>query len=259
MDVAPCQMVGVSAGLIPFLEHDDANRALMGSNMQRQAVPLLRGGRSARSSVLSLERAVAENSGMLIKAEKSGTVNYVDATRIEVDGRIYPMQKFTGLNERTCMNQKPIIKLGQDESRRDRCCAIARDHANWRTVRWGTVLVAFMSWERLQLRRCDHSFGAAGERAICRFLACASKSSTSKFAKPSSAVAKSSRARHTERQRERRLQTPGRRRHRAGGDARPRRATFSSVSSRYMSQGRTDPRRKAAARDLRPGHGEDVK
>ena len=99
MDVAPCQMVGVSAGLIPFLEHDDANRALMGSNMQRQAVPLL----VTEPPVVGtgLERAVAENSGMLIKAEKSGTVNYVDATRIEVDGRIYPLQKFTGLNERT--------------------------------------------------------------------------------------------------------------------------------------------------------------
>ena len=125
MDVAPCQMVGVSAGLIPFLEHDDANRALMGSNMQRQAVPLL----VTEPPVVGtgLERAVAENSGMLIKAEKSGTVNYVDATRIEVDGRIYPMQKFTGLNERTCQNgQCHRRPAGQDAA--VACCAATAEH-----------------------------------------------------------------------------------------------------------------------------------
>ncbi|MCY2963648.1 MAG: DNA-directed RNA polymerase subunit beta, partial [Planctomycetota bacterium] len=97
MDVAPCQMVGVSAALIPFLEHDDANRALMGSNMQRQAVPLL----VTEPPVVGtgMERAVAENSGMLIRAEKSGTVGFVDATRIELEGKVYPLTKYTGLNE----------------------------------------------------------------------------------------------------------------------------------------------------------------
>ncbi|MBS0262091.1 MAG: DNA-directed RNA polymerase subunit beta [Planctomycetes bacterium] len=144
MDVAPCQMVGVSAGLIPFLEHDDANRALMGSNMQRQAVPLL----ITEPPIVGtgLEKAVAENSGMLIRAERAGTVNYVDGNRIEVDGKIYPLQKFTGLNERTCMNQRPIVKLGQRVKRGQVMCdsAATRD-AELALGR--NVVVAFMSWE----------------------------------------------------------------------------------------------------------------
>src|SRR6267154_2756226 len=144
MDVAPCQMVGVSAGLIPFLEHDDANRALMGSNMQRQAVPLLVTGPPLGGT--GLERAVAENSGMLIKAEKAGTVNFVDATRIEVDGRIYPLQKFTGLNERTCMNQKPIVKLGQKVKKAQVLCDSAATRDGELSL-GRNVLVAFMSWE----------------------------------------------------------------------------------------------------------------
>ncbi len=144
MDVAPCQMVGVSAGLIPFLEHDDANRALMGSNMQRQAVPLL----ITEAPVVGtgLERAVAENSGMLIKAEKAGSVNFVDATRIEVDGRIYPLQKFTGLNERTCMNQRPIVKLGQKVKKGQVMCDSAATRDGELSL-GRNVLVAFMSWE----------------------------------------------------------------------------------------------------------------
>src|SRR5207245_3233120 len=103
MDVAPSQMVGVSAGLIPFLEHDDANRALMGSNMQRQAVPLL--VTEPPIVATGLEKDVAYNSGMLIRAEKSGTVTYVDAERIKIDEREYVLRKFVGLNERTCLNQ----------------------------------------------------------------------------------------------------------------------------------------------------------
>ena len=78
IDISPKQTVGVSAALIPFLEHDDANRALMGSNMQRQAVPLLQ----AEVPIIAtgMERSVAENSGMVVKARKSGTVTYVDAS-----------------------------------------------------------------------------------------------------------------------------------------------------------------------------------
>jgi DNA-directed RNA polymerase subunit beta len=144
MDVAPCQMVGVSAGLIPFLEHDDANRALMGSNMQRQAVPLL--VTEAPVVGTGLERAVAENSGMLIKAEKAGTVTFVDATRIEVEGKIYPLQKFTGLNERTCMNQKPIVKLGQKVKKNQVLCDSAATRDSELSL-GRNVLVAFMSWE----------------------------------------------------------------------------------------------------------------
>ena len=78
IDISPKQMVGVSAGLIPFLEHDDANRALMGSNMQRQAVPLLI--TEAPIVATGLEVAVAQNSGMVVRAEKAGTVTYVDGT-----------------------------------------------------------------------------------------------------------------------------------------------------------------------------------
>src|SRR4051812_44702687 len=115
MDISPKQMVGVSAGLIPFLEHDDANRALMGSNMQRQAVPLL----VTEPPIVStgLEKDVATNSGMVVRAEKTGTVTFVDATRIRVDEREYALRKFTGLNEHTCLNQKPIVRVGQKVKR----------------------------------------------------------------------------------------------------------------------------------------------
>src|SRR5215212_8174574 len=111
IDVTPSQMIGVSAGLIPFLEHDDANRALMGSNMQRQAVPLL----VTEPPIVGtgLERDVATNSGMIIRARRKGTVSYVDADRIEIAGEVYNLRKFVGLNERTCQNQKPIIQVGQ--------------------------------------------------------------------------------------------------------------------------------------------------
>ncbi|MFN6103918.1 MAG: DNA-directed RNA polymerase subunit beta [Planctomycetaceae bacterium] len=144
MDVAPCQMVGVSAGLIPFLEHDDANRALMGSNMQRQAVPLL----VTEPPVVGtgMERAVAENSGMLVRAEKSGTVNYVDATRIEIDGRVYPMQKYTGLNERTCLNQRPTVRPGQKVKKGQVLCDTAATR-DGELALGRNVLVAFMSWD----------------------------------------------------------------------------------------------------------------
>ena len=113
VDISPKQTVGVSAALIPFLEHDDANRALMGSNMQRQAVPLL----ITKPPVVGtgLERVVAENSGMLVKANKSGKVTYVDAERIVIDEtEEHVLRKFQGLNERTCLNQKPLVSLGQE-------------------------------------------------------------------------------------------------------------------------------------------------
>src|SRR6476619_6521064 len=112
IDISPRQTVSVSASLIPFLEHDDANRALMGSNMQRQAVPLLRTDPPVVST--GMEKPVAQNSGMVIKAERAGVVTSVDATRILIDNADeYDLRKFVGLNERTCLNQKPIIKKGQ--------------------------------------------------------------------------------------------------------------------------------------------------
>jgi DNA-directed RNA polymerase subunit beta len=144
MDISPSQMVGVSAGLIPFLEHDDANRALMGSNMQRQAVPLL----VSEPPIVAtgLERAVAENSGMIVRAEKSGTVTFVDATRVDVDGRAYHLQKYVGLNERTCLNQRPIVRIGQKVKRGQLLCDTAATK-NGELSLGRNVLVAFMSWE----------------------------------------------------------------------------------------------------------------
>ncbi|MCH8828755.1 MAG: DNA-directed RNA polymerase subunit beta, partial [Planctomycetes bacterium] len=144
IDVAPSQMVGVSAGLIPFLEHDDANRALMGSNMQRQAVPLL----IAEVPIVGtgMERIVAENSGMVVRAQKAGKVTYVDATRVEINGKRYPMRKFTGLNERTCLNQKPIVKMGDKVNKGQPLCDTAATR-NGELALGRNVLVAFMSWD----------------------------------------------------------------------------------------------------------------
>ncbi|WP_432798938.1 DNA-directed RNA polymerase subunit beta [Poriferisphaera sp. WC338] len=111
LDVSPKQIVGVSAALIPFLEHDDANRALMGSNMQRQAVPLIR--TQAPCVATGMEKEIPKYSGMLIRAKNAGTVTYVDAKTIIIDNADeYDLRKFVGLNERTCLNQKPIVRLG---------------------------------------------------------------------------------------------------------------------------------------------------
>jgi DNA-directed RNA polymerase subunit beta len=116
VDVSPKQLVGVSASLIPFLEHDDANRALMGSNMQRQAVPLL----APEPAIVAtgMEKPVAQNSGMVVRTAEAGEVTYVDANRVVVKNRDgweteYKLRKFVGLNERTCLNQKPIVTMGQ--------------------------------------------------------------------------------------------------------------------------------------------------
>ncbi|MCB9952198.1 MAG: DNA-directed RNA polymerase subunit beta [Planctomycetaceae bacterium] len=144
IDIAPSQMVGVSAGLIPFLEHDDANRALMGSNMQRQGVPLL----IAEAPLVGtgLEMDVPKYSGMVVRSDRDGTVNYVDADRVEVDGRKFPFRKYTGLNERTCLNQKPIVALGQ-KVKAGEILADSAATQNGVLALGRNVLVAFMSWE----------------------------------------------------------------------------------------------------------------
>jgi DNA-directed RNA polymerase subunit beta len=144
IDISPKQMVGVSAGLIPFLEHDDANRALMGSNMQRQAVPLL--VTEPPIVATGLEKDVAYNSGMVVRAEKSGTVTHVDGHHIRVDEREYVLRKFTGLNEHTCLNQKPIVRVGQKVKAGD----VLADGAATKLGELAlgrNVLVAFMSWD----------------------------------------------------------------------------------------------------------------
>jgi DNA-directed RNA polymerase subunit beta len=111
VDVSPKQTVGISASLIPFLEHDDANRALMGSNMQRQAVPLLK----TESPLVGtgMEDVVGQHSSMVVRSETSGTVTEVDSQHIVIDNtNEYELIKFSGLNERTCLNQRPIVQLG---------------------------------------------------------------------------------------------------------------------------------------------------
>ncbi len=121
MDVSPKQLVSVAASLIPFLENDDANRALMGSNMQRQAVPLVRA--EAPFVGTGMEGTVARDSGAAISALRSGVVDQVDASRIvirasgEVDAGnpgvdIYTLQKFQRSNQNTCINQRPLVKVG---------------------------------------------------------------------------------------------------------------------------------------------------
>lgn len=144
IDISPKQMVGVSAGLIPFLEHDDANRALMGSNMQRQAVPLLVTEPALVST--GLEKDVAYNSGMVVKAEKAGVVTYVDGARIRIDEREYVLRKFTGLNEHTCLNQKPVVKVGQRVKKGQVIADGAATHEGELSL-GRNVLVAFMSWD----------------------------------------------------------------------------------------------------------------
>ena len=144
IDIAPSQMVGVSAGLIPFLEHDDANRALMGSNMQRQAVPLL----VAEPPIVGtgMERAVAENSSMVVRARRAGTVTYVDSTRIEIGPEVYDLKKYAGLNERTCLNQKPIVQLGDKVGKNQVLADGAATHRGELAL-GRNVLVGFMSFD----------------------------------------------------------------------------------------------------------------
>ncbi len=144
MDVSPLQMVGVSAALIPFLEHNDANRALMGSNMQRQAVPLVR--TQVPLVATGMEEFVARYSGMVVKAETAGTVTYVDAAKIKVGDQSYPLRKYQGLNERTCLNQRPCIQLGQKVEKG----AVLADGAATERGHLAlgvNVMVAFMSWD----------------------------------------------------------------------------------------------------------------
>ena len=144
VDVAPCQMVGVSAGLIPFLEHDDANRALMGSNMQRQAVPLL--VTEPPIVATGLEHNVAQNSSMVVRAKRAGKVTYCDARRIEIGSDVYDLKKYAGLNERTCLNQRPIVDLG-DKVEKGQVIADGAATSDGELALGRNVLVGFMSFD----------------------------------------------------------------------------------------------------------------
>jgi len=149
MDVSPKQVVSVAASLIPFLEHDDANRALMGANMQRQAVPLLR----PRAPIVGtgVEYQAARDSGQVVVAEKDGVVTSVTSQRIiirEDDGteREYRLRKFVRSNQDTCINQRPIVQKGQRVKAGD-VIADSSSTERGELALGQNVLVAFMSWE----------------------------------------------------------------------------------------------------------------
>jgi DNA-directed RNA polymerase subunit beta len=143
MDVSPLQLVSVCAGLIPFLEHDDANRALMGSNMQRQAVPLL--FPEAPLVGTGLEKRAAKDSGAVVTCKKGGKVSKADGAEIVVGGEKYPLKKFERTNARTSINQRPLVEAGDTVKEggviADGISTEAGDLALGRNV-----LVGFMSW-----------------------------------------------------------------------------------------------------------------
>ncbi|MBA5777518.1 DNA-directed RNA polymerase subunit beta [Stappia sp. F7233] len=154
MDVSPKQLVSVAAALIPFLENDDANRALMGSNMQRQAVPLVRA--EAPFVGTGMEPIVARDSGAAIGARRAGVVDQVDATRIVVRATedldpsksgvdIYRLQKFQRSNQNTCINQRPLVRVGDIVNKGDIIAdGPSTDLGDLALGR--NVLVAFMPW-----------------------------------------------------------------------------------------------------------------
>jgi len=155
MDVSPKQIVSVAAALIPFLEHDDANRALMGSNMQRQAVPTLRAEKPLVGT--GIERIVAVDSGSAVVAKRGGKVDSVDAARMVVrvndaeaeDGAggvdIYTLTKYTRSNQNTCINQRPLIKVG-DQIERGDVLADGPSTDMGELALGQNMLVAFMPW-----------------------------------------------------------------------------------------------------------------
>ena len=143
MDVSPKQLVSIAASLIPFLEHDDANRALMGSNMQRQAVPLLT--TEAPLIGTGMEYRAAKDSGATIVAEDSGKVTSMQANEIVVSGKKYSLRKFEKSNASTCVNQRPIISLG-DKVKAGQIIADGPATRGGELALGRNVLVAFMPW-----------------------------------------------------------------------------------------------------------------
>ena len=155
IDVSPRQIVSIAAALIPFLEHDDANRALMGSNMQRQAVPTLRADKPLVGT--GIERNVAIDSGVTVIASRGGTVDFVDASRMVVRVNddetaagepgvdIYNLTKYTRSNQNTCINQKPLVKPGDVVARGD-VLADGPSTDIGELALGQNMLVAFMPW-----------------------------------------------------------------------------------------------------------------
>jgi DNA-directed RNA polymerase subunit beta len=155
MDVSPRQIVSVAASLIPFLEHDDANRALMGSNMQRQAVPTLRAEKPLVGT--GMERAVAKDSGVVVRARRGGVIESVDAARIVVRVNddealpgvpgvdIYTLTKYTRSNQNTCINQRPLVRVG-DAVAKDDVLADGPSTDLGELALGQNLRVAFMPW-----------------------------------------------------------------------------------------------------------------
>jgi len=173
MDVSPMQVVSIAAGLIPFLEHDDANRALMGANMMRQAVPLLQAERPYVAT--GLESRAARDSRVTVVAEKAGKVAYVSADRVVVscdgkpppkrgksaDAEDYRLQKFRRSNAGTCFNQKPTVRVGQSV-KKGAVLADGPGTCGGEVALGKNLLVAFMPW-------CGYNFEDAiliGERVV---------------------------------------------------------------------------------------------
>jgi DNA-directed RNA polymerase subunit beta len=152
MDVSPQQVVSIAASLIPFLEHDDANRALMGSNMQRQAVPVLRAEKPLVGT--GLESVVARDSGVCIVAKNNGVVESVDASRIVVRvtdkksksaSDVYNLVKYTRSNQNTCINQRPIVQIG-DVVKAGDVLADGPSVDNGELALGQNIRIAFMPW-----------------------------------------------------------------------------------------------------------------
>jgi len=155
MDVSPRQVVSVGASLIPFLEHDDANRALMGANMQRQAVPVLRAEKPVVGT--GIERAVASDSGVMVIAKRGGTVDSVDASRVVIrvnDAEagdadsgvdIYTLIKYARSNQSTCINQRPLVKPGDVIAKGD-VLADGPSTDKGELALGQNMLIAFMPW-----------------------------------------------------------------------------------------------------------------
>ena len=143
MDVSPRQLVSVAASLIPFLEHDDANRALMGSNMQRQAVPLM----ITEAPIIGtgMEAKVAYDSGAVLVSQEAGKVNSVDAASITLGKKTYHLKKFVRTNADTCLNQRPIVKLGEHVEK-GQVIADGMSTKNTELALGKNLLVAFVPW-----------------------------------------------------------------------------------------------------------------
>jgi DNA-directed RNA polymerase subunit beta len=143
MDVSPKQLVSIAASLIPFLEHDDANRALMGSNMQRQAVPLM----ITESPLVGtqMEAKIARDSGVMLASLDSGKVTALDGSSITVGKKIYHLKKFLRTNADTCFNQRPIVKLGE-QVEKGQIIADGTATKNGELALGKNLLCAFMPW-----------------------------------------------------------------------------------------------------------------